>query len=237
MDGQFYPYLIEDGINWELGTGVYSSGVITRPGPSVDPTFESSSGTLLNLTGSATIACVANKDDLLGASWPPGPPWTTLTFNPTPTTAHGFSVYQSYESFSLSAGDTIEMRSWGYSTATGDTDQFFLSNMTNGYSVAIQGDNNDVFYRWTGSSSTAFDASGNSTANDYIGWYEGYIRVSHMSSSFDSLFGGINKARFPYQQNGYNTAWDFSASPIYGLFSEFDFDSMVMQARVIPTIT
>lgn len=64
VNGRSYDYLIEDGTNWEIGTGVYNSGAgtVTRPGPGVDPNFESNTGSLLNLSGSATIACVANKN-------------------------------------------------------------------------------------------------------------------------------------------------------------------------------
>lgn len=64
VSGRAYDYLIEDGTNWELGTGIYNSGTgtVTRPGPGVDPNFESSTGSLINLSGSATIACVENKN-------------------------------------------------------------------------------------------------------------------------------------------------------------------------------
>lgn len=64
VTGRFYDYLIEDGTSWEIGLGLYNAGTgtLTRPGPGVDPNFESSSGALLNLSGSATVACVANKN-------------------------------------------------------------------------------------------------------------------------------------------------------------------------------
>jgi len=65
VDGGSYSYLIEDGTAWELGRGVYSAGAgtLTRPGPGLDPTFESSTGALLVLSGGASVACVANKAD------------------------------------------------------------------------------------------------------------------------------------------------------------------------------
>lgn len=62
VSGNRYRYLIEDGFNWEVGSGIYNGTTITRPGPGVDPSFDSSSGSLLNLSGSATIACVANTN-------------------------------------------------------------------------------------------------------------------------------------------------------------------------------
>ena len=42
-------YVIEDGTDWEIGTGTYSAGTLTRT------LGESSTGSLLNLTGSAVV--------------------------------------------------------------------------------------------------------------------------------------------------------------------------------------
>lgn len=54
-----YSYLIEDGTAWEIGEGVFNegAGTITRN------LVASSTGALLNLSGSATIACVAKATD------------------------------------------------------------------------------------------------------------------------------------------------------------------------------
>lgn len=60
IDGVSYSYLIEDGTAWELGWGVYSSA-----GPTLTRNLISSStGSLINLSGSATAACVANEMDI-----------------------------------------------------------------------------------------------------------------------------------------------------------------------------
>lgn len=64
----WYDYLIEQGNAWESGVGLYNGTTITRGGPGVDPWFDSSTGSLLNLNGSETIACVANKDTLAAGS-------------------------------------------------------------------------------------------------------------------------------------------------------------------------
>jgi hypothetical protein len=59
VDGDEIRYVIEDGINWEIGTGVYNAGVITRS------LVESSTGSLLSLSGSATILQSVIADDFV----------------------------------------------------------------------------------------------------------------------------------------------------------------------------
>ena len=54
-----YSYMIEDGNAWEIGEGIFNegAGTITRN------LVASSTGSLLNLSGSATISCVAKEKD------------------------------------------------------------------------------------------------------------------------------------------------------------------------------
>ncbi len=54
-----YSYLIEDGNDWEVGEGVFNSGA----GTLTRNLIASSTGSLLILTGSATVACVAKATD------------------------------------------------------------------------------------------------------------------------------------------------------------------------------
>lgn len=59
VNGATYTYLIEEGLTWEIGTGVYTSAT-----PSLSRTLiSSSSGSLLNLAGAATVSAIAKALD------------------------------------------------------------------------------------------------------------------------------------------------------------------------------
>lgn len=60
VTGDIVSYFIEDGTAWEVGVGIYNS-----VGPTLTRQLvQSSTGSLLTLTGSATVTCGANSMDL-----------------------------------------------------------------------------------------------------------------------------------------------------------------------------
>lgn len=58
--GDTIRYLIEEGTSWEIGTGLYNGTTLTR---SLE---KSSSGSLLTLSGGATVSLIVAAADLSG---------------------------------------------------------------------------------------------------------------------------------------------------------------------------
>ena len=61
VTGDEIRYVIEDGINWEIGSGIYTPGTMTRS------LVQSSTGSLLNLSGTASVLLSITADDFATA--------------------------------------------------------------------------------------------------------------------------------------------------------------------------
>jgi len=61
-NGQTVRYVIEDGANWEIGSGTYNS---TGPTLSRTPSESSNAGSLISLSGSAVVFITAAAEDIL----------------------------------------------------------------------------------------------------------------------------------------------------------------------------
>jgi hypothetical protein len=62
-DGDVVQYVIEDGNNWEIGTGTYTATGTTL---SRSPSESSSAGSAINLSGSAVVFITAVDADITG---------------------------------------------------------------------------------------------------------------------------------------------------------------------------
>jgi len=98
ISGQIYSYLIEDAAAWEIGYGIYTAG---SPGTLTRLMTQSSTGSLLNLSGSATVACVALADSYDHGFWTPAP---AFLLNPsalaaTPTGAFSGTALQALQAY------------------------------------------------------------------------------------------------------------------------------------------
>jgi len=144
VNGLTYAYLIQDSNGaWEIGEGVYSSS-----GPTLTRNMEqSSTGSLLNLSGSATVACVAGAADsgpqLIGSVTCSGDQ-ASVNFSVLPTT--GFR--------------DLELHVWGRSSTDGSAD--YVAIQFNGDTGA-----NYDWQRWGTAGGTGFNggAAGVSAAN------------------------------------------------------------------------
>jgi len=129
VDGEGVRYVIEDGSNWEIGDGLYTSSGTTMSRTLV----QSSTGSLLNLSGAATVFISPIADDFSGPEY-----WMMLQNNYVLTSntsiqklfngstngkvTLGVGVYEYYTQFlltSMGTGNTnAQFRIAGIATAT-----------------------------------------------------------------------------------------------------------------------
>lgn len=170
VNAQTYSYLIEDGTDWELGTGVYTSSgtTLTRV---LD---QSSTGSLLNLSGTATVSCVARGGDYalirLGR--------TTLGANAaTLTIATGLP--QIFEKIIIK----WKAKSTGTSTTGSDAMTFQFNGDTGShYQYCFGG--------FFGSGSTFGGTSGNSSGSFATTWQ--IYGISQSNSGFPFSYGEVH---------------------------------------------
>ena len=136
VDTDVVRYVIEDGTDWEIGTGTYSAGTLTRV------LSESSTGSLLNLTGSAVVYVSATAEDI--------PPVLELyAENPSSPNAPSATGANAVAIGTNSGASGIESVSIGGN-----------SNVSGDYSIAL-GNSNDVTASFAGAIGLGADATGN----------------------------------------------------------------------------
>ena len=138
-----------------------------------------------------------------GSSVIPGGAWTKLTFGGSTVSKFGFSVYASTQTFSLAAGQRLEVQGYVYRTTPGTTSaQVFVSaDGTTSYYMANQTDGNAVLYYYSGGSHS-IQASGGNSVNIYTGYTNVNITVNPTSTSNSWLTGVVDQYNTGPHQDG-----------------------------------
>jgi len=139
VDGESVRYVIEDGVDWEIGVGVYGTAATTLTRNLV----QSSTGSLLNLTGAAVVYISPTADDFSGPEY-----WVrlfagyTLTsttavqklFNATTNGAlyldpgiYGYETFFRLSSMSATSGNcSFSIRGAGTATISADSLSYII---------------------------------------------------------------------------------------------------------------
>ena len=137
VDTDIVRYVIEDGTDWEIGTGTYSAGTLTRT-----VSESSNADAALNLTGSAVVYVSATAEDI--------PPVLELyAENPSSPNAPSATGANAVAIGTNSGASGIESVSIGGN-----------SNVSGDYSIAL-GNSNDVTASFAGAIGLGADATGN----------------------------------------------------------------------------
>lgn len=111
-DGDTVRYTIEDGVNWEIGTGTYTASGTTL---SRTVTESSNAGSAINLSGSAVVFLTAASGDIVQ----PGDNVSTLTNDAGYISSSG--TYTFTASGAISSGDVVVLNTDGTISVAGNT--------------------------------------------------------------------------------------------------------------------
>ena len=158
----------------------------------------------------------------------PGGAWTALTFGAA-VSINGGSRYPSNQTFTLSAGQKLEVRGEVHKLSSGNATILVNKDGTNSYEMAAQSDGNWVFYKWNGTSPTAFTASGTGSVDNFTGSYEVDLSVVVNGTSNNNTRAGVEG----YQTFFFNdTSADFNGT-VTVYISTDDTTKCNLAARVV----
>lgn len=136
-----------------------------------------------------------------GGSWGN---WTDLTFAGTSTILGITGASLAGQTATAAASDRIEIEA-ELEKAVGGNLYMGIRVGSNGYYLALQGDDNNVVYRYTGGAATALSASGTNATYDYTGTFSMRLVINVHAASNNYLYALFNDQRQPATLNLNNT--------------------------------